>query len=373
MELIEGATLDDRLRGPKFSTGDARRVGLAIASGIAHIHDRGMEHGDLWEANILITDSTIKVIDILYKDSLAMLSTGTRTTRLRRDLTQVKLLLQHIIMHSALPSADATKFSTLMGENPSVLDIRDAFLKIIDAATLTENERLLVQVHERLTDEGFVKGKASASALLEDRPPTVRAQVLTRMVNKRSYGYRHRDYVLAAWTRLSAEERSAFLSHLGAELEKELPKGRWFPLLAMFDTLKVESWSALTPRFRVRLEQLIIKDVLSGYEDAKGRSAFRSGVGSIGTFALNLWPHFAKPYQLAENLMTLLRRNEHSQNYVARYFFSVLPDLAEQTRKTDQMIRAIKGAVDDGTQLVIAGLENLPEEWVARISPEGGG
>ena len=101
MELVEGMTLEKRLLGPKLSVSEARVIGAAIASGIAHIHAQAMEHGDLHDANIMIAGSKIKIIDILYTDSLAMLSSGSRSARLRRDRVHLKLVLQHIIPHSA--------------------------------------------------------------------------------------------------------------------------------------------------------------------------------------------------------------------------------------------------------------------------------
>ena len=218
MELIEGMTLAERLRGPKLSAAEARKIGAAITSGIAHIHEQAMEHGDLHDGNVMIAGSTIKVIDILYTDSLAMLSSGSRNARLRRDRTSLRIILQHLIAHSKLPTAGATAFDKLVGDNPSVLDIREAFLKVADSESLTETARLLALAYDRLKDEGFVKGKAYASALMDETPPAVIAPLLTRIVNDRSYEHQHREYVLALWTRLSTEERSAFLSHLGAAL-----------------------------------------------------------------------------------------------------------------------------------------------------------
>ena len=50
MELVEGTTLEERLRGPKLSASEARVIGAAIASGIAHMHVQAMEHGDLHES-----------------------------------------------------------------------------------------------------------------------------------------------------------------------------------------------------------------------------------------------------------------------------------------------------------------------------------
>jgi len=68
-------------------------------------------------------------------------------------------VLQHLIAHSKLPTAEATKFNTLTNENPTAHDIRNAFLKVVDQEGVTENERLLAAAHDRLKDETFVKGR----------------------------------------------------------------------------------------------------------------------------------------------------------------------------------------------------------------------
>jgi serine/threonine-protein kinase RIO1 len=368
MELLEGTTLAQRLQGRKLSIREARTIGAAIASGIAHIHEQGMEHGDLHDANIMIGEQTIKVIDILYTDSLANLSSGTRNARLRRDCTSLKLVLQHLIAHSELPSADATKFNTLTNENPTALDIREAFLKVVDQEGLTETERLLEAAHDRFKDEAFGKGKAAAARLLDETPPSVITPLLTRIVNARSYEHRHREYVLALWQRLLEVERAAFFSHLGVELEKELPKGRWSPLLRMLTAFEYEGWRALTPRLRKLLETTLTKDVLSGRFDPKRKNSWDSS-GAMGTYARTLWLYFSKKYDFAENIIAMLHKSSDTQNYIAAYFLSILEELAESTNTTDQMIRALKSAVDNGATTVIEGLPNLPKEWVAKIAP----
>ena len=63
-----------------------------------------MEHGDLHDSNVIIGGITIKVIDILYTDSLAMLSSGSRNARLRRDRASLRVILQHVIAHSKFPT-----------------------------------------------------------------------------------------------------------------------------------------------------------------------------------------------------------------------------------------------------------------------------
>jgi hypothetical protein len=54
----------------------------------------------------------------------------------------------------------------------------------------------------------------------------------------------------------------------------------------------------------------------------------------------SLWPHFSKPHDLADNIISMLHKSEHTQNYVGEYLLSVLPPLAERTHTADPIIRA---------------------------------
>ena len=90
----------------------------------------------------------------------------------------------------------------------------------------------------------------------------------------------------------------------------------------------------------------------------------------MGTYAQSLWPYFSKPRALAENIISLLHNSWYTQNYVGKFFLSILPELAERTNTTDQMIRAVKGAGDNDARVVIDGLGRRPKDWVAKIQRE---
>jgi len=329
-----------------------------------------MEHGDLHGANIMIGDHTIKVIDILYRGSLAQLTSGTRKARLHGDCMSLKLVLQHLIAHSKIPTEQATKFNTLTNENPTALDIRDAFLKVVDQEGVTENQRLLDAAHERFKDESFGTGQEAAAQLLDETPPAVIAPLLVTIIKSRSYDEsRHRAYVIALFDRLLEVERTAFFSYLGAELEKEIAKGhQWWALLRMLAAFEYQGWRAMPPRVTKAVETALTKDILEGHYDPKRKSLLNQS-GAKGTHAQTFWRYFSKKYELADNIIKMLHKSLDTQNYVGKYFLSILKELAEDTNRTDQMIRALKGAVDNGATTIIEGLARLPKEWGKKIAP----
>ena len=64
LEDIDGSTLADRLEGEPLDVPEAHRVAYDIASALAHIHARGLAHGDVTPSSIVLaTDRRVMLAD----------------------------------------------------------------------------------------------------------------------------------------------------------------------------------------------------------------------------------------------------------------------------------------------------------------------
>jgi serine/threonine-protein kinase len=64
MELVEGETLEDKLKADALPVEDSLRIALQIAQALEAAHDKGVVHRDLKPANVMINrDGLVKVLD----------------------------------------------------------------------------------------------------------------------------------------------------------------------------------------------------------------------------------------------------------------------------------------------------------------------
>jgi serine/threonine-protein kinase len=64
LELIDGSTLAERLERGPLTIAEARHVAYDIASALAHIHARGLAHGDVTPSSILfVADRRVMLAD----------------------------------------------------------------------------------------------------------------------------------------------------------------------------------------------------------------------------------------------------------------------------------------------------------------------
>jgi serine/threonine-protein kinase len=82
MELLEGETLADRLRGGAMSLSEAAPIALGILAALASLHGRGVIHRDLKPSNVFLTAHGVKLLDfgLARGDSEESLKTVTEVT-----------------------------------------------------------------------------------------------------------------------------------------------------------------------------------------------------------------------------------------------------------------------------------------------------
>jgi hypothetical protein len=97
MELVEGATLEDKLLHGAFPVEEALQLGLQITEALEAAHAKGVVHRDLKPANVMVTpDGVVKVLDFglakAFSGSSSEASPAHSPT-LTRAMTQAGLVL----------------------------------------------------------------------------------------------------------------------------------------------------------------------------------------------------------------------------------------------------------------------------------------
>lgn len=367
MELLKGLTLAAHLASTKLTLKEVIEIGGSLIDGIEHIHGHGLAHGDLHEENVMLTDGHIKILDILYLDSLAVLGTTKKETRLRRDLVSLRLLLQQIIAHSTLDPAEATEFNSLLPPDATLTDLRNALRKVTSLESTEDSSRKLDHAFARLIDSAFDDSEEYAFALAEKTPGPVTVPLLKRLIAEDVYESRRRRYAQLLWQRLNDEEKKGVLADLTDRLNQFLPnKGKWWPHLQLLSALGPPAWKMLDKIDQLRISGMIINDLLAGSYDIYGPDTSK---GALGTYANDFWWGFSEGHlnKMTDNVISLLQQGWYTQNYVGKWHLALLPNLAERTGREDQIVDALYDAYSNDARLIRNGLKSLPDEWSSEI------
>jgi serine/threonine protein kinase len=366
MELIDGETLSAFLASTRLSLDELRRIGIGLIDGLTEIHAAGLAHSDLHNENVMVTVTSLKILDILYCDSLAILSTVKKNDRLNRDLRSLRLMMQDLISHSELDPAEAGEFNALLKADASLQDIREAFEQTISPAAAVDEERQLEHAYKRFTDGAFVDSAEYAFALADITPPHLTFRLLSRIVSERSYDHKRCFFTRQLWQRLSKEDKQKLATQLANDLDENFPKGKWWPTLQLITYIGKPAWTLLPQVTQLRIEGAVVNDTLAGYHDIYSVSTSK---GAMGTYAMSLWEYMSGGMlsKLADNLISLLRQSWYTQNYVGKHFMHILVPIAEKSNKEAQMLDALDVAFSNDARLIKTHLKELPEDWATEI------
>ena len=79
----------------------------------------------------MVGEDNVKIIDILYRDTLALLSTASKEFRIRRDIGSLQTLLEAIIEHSEYGSDGLTSFRMKLPTKPIIADMQHAVSEVM--------------------------------------------------------------------------------------------------------------------------------------------------------------------------------------------------------------------------------------------------
>lgn len=134
MELIEGQTLQDRLEQNLLNPDDVFALSNALIDGLEHIHSVGLTHNDLHSRNILVQNNKLKIIDILYTDTLSQTSTRSKKEKTRRDIRDLTTTLYDIAQRSSISEIPRKQFGLAINSSEmSFTDMREALQTLYKA------------------------------------------------------------------------------------------------------------------------------------------------------------------------------------------------------------------------------------------------
>jgi serine/threonine protein kinase len=142
MELLRGETVLSHVTKGNLSLDDVRRIGLGTINGLDNIHSACMIHGDLSLGTVMASADSVKIIDILYKHTLAGADSQSRDQLRLDDRNSLRDLLTKLI-RSVMPS-QADAFTKSLSPESSIADIRVAF----EAAT---DPKLIINIPTEVT------------------------------------------------------------------------------------------------------------------------------------------------------------------------------------------------------------------------------
>lgn len=133
IELIQGETLQERLRRA-VTRNDAARLGIGVLDGLHAIHEAGLVHMDLHEENVMVTRAgDAKIIDILYRGTLAVEATARREHHLRADVHAAMVMLGQLLDHAGVGLDGVAEFRAVARAALGVAAVRTAFIAAVHA------------------------------------------------------------------------------------------------------------------------------------------------------------------------------------------------------------------------------------------------
>src|SRR5499433_3934637 len=168
MELVEGETLQDRLKRGPIPFGEALAIARQIADGLEAAHEKGIIHRDLKPANIKLTpDGQVKVLDF----GLAKAFHERLATRLSDSPTLMSASVPGVILGTAAYMAPEQAKGRAADKRSDVWAFGCVVYEMLTGARAFQGE----DVSDTLA--AVLRGEPDWNALLPDVPPAIRTLI----------------------------------------------------------------------------------------------------------------------------------------------------------------------------------------------------
>lgn len=217
-------------------------------------------------------------------------------------------------------------------------------------------------------DTDFVASDYYADLLVAEIPERKRFDTLIEIYRSRTRGNGNnlKYLVNAILRKIKLEEENSFIQIISDDF---MVISSTEEIRASLQIIPVNFWLRLREISRLRIENRIIKSIEEGGKHTILKNTLWSTElwSDLGTWSRDFLPYFKLRQQVANVFVAKLQGNEDAQNYVAKYFFSVLPQVITAESQINQVVSSIvKSVVTGNTQVresLVKWMYVFTDEW----------
>lgn len=257
------------------------------------------------------------------------------------------------------------QFKDSQEDADAIIHFIDYILRILDASRETFTIEVFLQ---GLNDPEFVESDRYAELLVAEVPANRRGDALASIFEVRqTIGIRKLRYIISALISLLSEAQLVqYLAIISEELRTTSNDAAIRTALQM---VTPELWPKISEASRLRIENKVIRDIGQGkiYDGGKV-------TGGLGTWASPLMRRFVLRAEGANTLINMIDGvDEDERHYVAKYFFSRLPEILTEEAEMKRAVRAITTAIgffEDSNvrDAIISHVRNFPTGWQKELA-----
>lgn len=256
------------------------------------------------------------------------------------------------------------QFKDTQADADAIIHFLDYILRILDASTeVFTIEGFLSGIN----DPEFVESQRYAELIVGEAPANRRADALIAIFKIREkVGIPKLRFVIS--TLLGLLNESQMAQYLALVSEEFRTTGETLAIRTALQLLTPELWPRISEAPRLRIENKFIKDLEQGRITAKGGKV----AGGFATWAAGFMRRFALRSNCASVLQDKIDSfDDEERHYVAKYFFSRLPEILTEEAEIKGATRGIADAIRMGDQNVrdvtILHVRGFPNEWQAQL------